>query len=186
MPLSVGSRPVSRSKRVVFLTSRSLPGRRDLFFGRLLLYVAKYVKTKRRIRLVGFGASGLSRAVPLLYRPNTGTGFRGKCRRFGFDVHQSVSLVVFRAGSRVIRVRRLEIDLQKKAKNRPVESSILTHCPRCGHQKIETMPTTACQFFYECENCNALLKPKPGDCCVFCSYGTVKCPPIQASDKNCC
>jgi hypothetical protein len=48
------------------------------------------------------------------------------------------------------------------------------------------MPTTACQFFYECENCNALLKPKPGDCCVFCSYGTVKCPPIQASDKNCC
>jgi hypothetical protein len=63
--------------------------------------------------------------------------------------------------------------------------SLLT-CPRCGHQKIETMPTNACQFFYECENCNALLKPKPGDCCVFCSYGTVKCPPVQAGDKNCC
>ncbi len=44
-------------------------------------------------------------------------------------------------------------------------------CPMCGHQAIETMPTDACQFFYMCKGCNALLKPLPGDCCVFCSYG---------------
>jgi hypothetical protein len=25
----------------------------------------------------------------------------------------------------------------------------------------------------------AQLRPKPGDCCVFCSFGSVKCPPIQ-------
>lgn len=56
--------------------------------------------------------------------------------------------------------------------------SILT-CPLCGHVKTETMPTDACQWFYECEGCHALLKPKPGDCCVFCSYGSVKCPPVQ-------
>jgi hypothetical protein len=37
----------------------------------------------------------------------------------------------------------------------------------------ETMPTTdACQFFYECKGCGTLLKPNPGDCCVFCSFGT--------------
>jgi hypothetical protein len=24
------------------------------------------------------------------------------------------------------------------------------------------------------------LKPKPRDCCVFCSYGSMPCPPIQA------
>ncbi len=42
------------------------------------------------------------------------------------------------------------------------------------------MPTDACVFFYMCEGCGSRLKPKPGDCCVFCSYGTVKCPPIQA------
>jgi len=24
-----------------------------------------------------------------------------------------------------------------------------------------------------------VLKPLTGDCCVFCSYGTVPCPPIQ-------
>ncbi|MCY7319120.1 MAG: hypothetical protein LH617_10425 [Ramlibacter sp.] len=63
--------------------------------------------------------------------------------------------------------------------------SILT-CPECGHVKEETMPTDACQWFYECESCKALLRPKAGDCCVFCSYGTAKCPPIQASGQSCC
>jgi hypothetical protein len=58
-------------------------------------------------------------------------------------------------------------------------------CPNCGHQKKEIMPTNACQFFYVCENCKARLKPKQGDCCVYCSYGTVKCPSIQMGD-NCC
>lgn len=52
-------------------------------------------------------------------------------------------------------------------------------CPHCGHRKIEAMPTDACQFFYECEGCRTLLRPKPGNCCVFCSYGSVPCPPIQ-------
>ena len=58
-------------------------------------------------------------------------------------------------------------------------------CPNCGHQKEETMPTDACQFFYECENCHTLLKPKQGDCCVYCSYGSMACPSIQQS-KGCC
>ena len=52
-------------------------------------------------------------------------------------------------------------------------------CPECGHSEKETMPTDACQFFYECKNCGTILKPKSGDCCVYCSYGTVPCPPIQ-------
>jgi len=62
--------------------------------------------------------------------------------------------------------------------------SVLT-CPRCGVPKSETMPVDACQFFYECSHCKELLRPLPGDCCVFCSYGSVKCPPIQA-DHPCC
>lgn len=53
-------------------------------------------------------------------------------------------------------------------------SSVLT-CPKCGNRRRETMPANACQFFYECRGCGALLRPLPGDCCVFCSYGTVKC-----------
>ena len=61
---------------------------------------------------------------------------------------------------------------------RPTLQSVLT-CPECGFRKEETMPTDACLYFYECEGCKALLSPKAGDCCVFCSYGTVKCPPLQ-------
>ena len=59
-------------------------------------------------------------------------------------------------------------------------------CPECGHRKKETMPTDACQFFYECEGCAKLLKPLSGDCCVFCSYGSVACPPIQENKSLCC
>ena len=58
-------------------------------------------------------------------------------------------------------------------------------CPNCGNKKVEEMPTNACQFLYECENCKAVLKPNEGDCCVYCSYGTVPCPPIQ-QNKSCC
>jgi hypothetical protein len=53
-------------------------------------------------------------------------------------------------------------------------------CPECGHRSEETMPTDACTYYYECEGCKSLLKPLAGDCCVFCSYGSVPCPPIQA------
>lgn len=66
-----------------------------------------------------------------------------------------------------------------------VELRSTIKCPHCGHEKAEEMPTNACQFFYECEGCLELLRPLPGDCCVFCSYGSVKCPPIQLGD-GCC
>ncbi|WP_300165680.1 GDCCVxC domain-containing (seleno)protein [Bradyrhizobium sp.] len=61
-------------------------------------------------------------------------------------------------------------------------------CPHCGHREAETMLTDACLFFYDCKTCGARMKPKPGDCCVFCSYGTVPCPPVQASrgTSTCC
>ncbi|MDD4971030.1 MAG: GDCCVxC domain-containing (seleno)protein [Paludibacter sp.] len=64
--------------------------------------------------------------------------------------------------------------------------SVVT-CPECGHSKSETMPTETCLYYYECEHCHVVLKPKKGDCCVFCSYGTVKCPSIQEKENNeCC
>ncbi|WP_415895191.1 GDCCVxC domain-containing (seleno)protein [Providencia huaxiensis] len=52
-------------------------------------------------------------------------------------------------------------------------------CPECHFKQVEKMSTDACQWFYECKHCGVLLKPLKGDCCVFCSYGSVKCPPIQ-------
>ncbi|MGE0588658.1 MAG: GDCCVxC domain-containing (seleno)protein [Cyclobacteriaceae bacterium] len=62
--------------------------------------------------------------------------------------------------------------------------SVIT-CPNCGYSKEEEMPVDACQYYYECESCGEVIKPKHGDCCAFCSYGTVKCPPVQSSNSCC-
>ncbi len=81
----------------------------------------------------------------------------------------------------------IRLDSSKKevimAKTIELKSTIT--CPKCGHKKEEIMPTDACVYFYECEGCKAKLKPLEGDCCVYCSYGTVKCPPMQAGE-HCC
>lgn len=72
----------------------------------------------------------------------------------------------------------LSIFLLWKRRFRAVLSSLLT-CPECGFQKKEDMPQDSCTYFYECTKCHVQLKPKSGDCCVFCSYGDVPCPPKQ-------
>ena len=69
-------------------------------------------------------------------------------------------------------------------RSEPILESTLT-CPHCGFVLRETMPTDACVFFHECVGCHELLRPKAGDCCVFCSYGTVRCPPMQSA-AGCC
>lgn len=66
----------------------------------------------------------------------------------------------------------------------PILESELT-CPGCGHRSRERMPTDQCRFFHECAACGLLLRPLPGHCCVFCSYGSRKCPPMQAGG-GCC
>jgi len=60
----------------------------------------------------------------------------------------------------------------------PILESTLT-CPVCGFVSVELMPTDACVFFHECAGCHTRLRAKAGDCCVFCSYGSVKCPSKQ-------
>ncbi len=73
---------------------------------------------------------------------------------------------------------------KKKPRSEAILESTIT-CPECGFQKREKMPTDACQYFWDCPKCEKKLKPKEGDCCVFCSYGSVPCPPIQLS-SGCC
>ena len=65
-----------------------------------------------------------------------------------------------------------------------VTQSVIT-CPGCGKSATEAMPLDACLYYYECTGCGQLLRPKRGDCCVFCSFGSVKCPPVQVS-SGCC
>src|SRR5262245_35168557 len=59
-----------------------------------------------------------------------------------------------------------------------LQSTIL--CPQCGYAATGAMPTNACVLVYECARCGARLQPRQGDCCVFCSYGSVPCSPGQA------
>ena len=66
----------------------------------------------------------------------------------------------------------------------PILQSVIT-CPKCGFAKSETMPVDTCQYYYECAGCGALLRANPGDCCVYCSFGSVKCPPVQARCSSC-
>ncbi len=59
-----------------------------------------------------------------------------------------------------------------------VLDSVVT-CPVCGATHQERMPEDRCVVTYTCKACGAVLRPKPGDCCIFCSYGSVPCPAIQ-------
>lgn len=52
-------------------------------------------------------------------------------------------------------------------------------CPKCGFSRAETMPTDACQYFWQCPSCRVTIRPKAGDCCVYCSYGDTGCPSRQ-------
>lgn len=60
----------------------------------------------------------------------------------------------------------------------PILNSNVT-CAKCGHINNVEMPEDHCVLIYTCPECDSVLRPKSGDCCVFCSYGDVKCPPMQ-------
>jgi hypothetical protein len=62
----------------------------------------------------------------------------------------------------------------------PITTSTLT-CPECAGASEKQMATDSCEVVYLCRHCATMLRPKPGDCCVYCSFGTVPCPPIQES-----
>ena len=61
-----------------------------------------------------------------------------------------------------------------------IKTEAVLTCPQCGAGQKVKMPTDACQHFYKCMKCEEVLKPKEGDCCVFCSYADSKCPSKQA------
>ena len=52
-------------------------------------------------------------------------------------------------------------------------------CPSCGLATVEIMPLDRCVYFYDCKGCGNVLTTKPGDCCVYCSYGDKNCPFVQ-------
>jgi hypothetical protein len=67
---------------------------------------------------------------------------------------------------------------------KPITQANLT-CPECGTVTLQEMPLDACVIVFDCPRCEARVRPAPGDCCVFCSYADVDCPPIQL-ERRCC
>ncbi|MBL8616290.1 MAG: MerC domain-containing protein [Deltaproteobacteria bacterium] len=107
---------------------------------------------------------------------------------YGFNVSLSQVLVFCSLGGLVLAAVWNTIEGRRCSTCVPqssAENQSTITCPSCGHQRTETMPTDSCLVFYECTACKAMLRPKPGDCCVFCTYGTVKCPPKQAEACAC-
>ncbi len=64
-----------------------------------------------------------------------------------------------------------------------VEMTSTIACPACGHCHEEVMAEDAVQAFYKCKGCGLVMTPKRGKCCVFCSYGSVKCPDAQRYER---
>ncbi len=58
-------------------------------------------------------------------------------------------------------------------------------CPHCGHRSAELMVVDVCLLFYRCKGCGVLMRPPQGGCCVFCTYGSERCPPVQKG-RGCC
>lgn len=58
-----------------------------------------------------------------------------------------------------------------------IDTATLT-CPHCGRTERMEMPTDACIFFQSCAGCGVLLRPKPGECCVF-RMADIPCPPVR-------
>ena len=61
----------------------------------------------------------------------------------------------------------------------PVVLETTIVCPECSRSELETMSAESRRSFYSCSGCGAILKPKPRDCCVYCSHSTVPCPSFQ-------
>ncbi len=58
--------------------------------------------------------------------------------------------------------------------------SVVT-CPHCQAFELVEIPTGFSQHLYRCPSCLVILKPKSGDCCIFCSFGSHDC---ASSEKN--
>lgn len=58
------------------------------------------------------------------------------------------------------------------------------YCPHCAGASTWRMPGNACQWRVVCPLCGRDIITLPGKCCVFCSYGSVPCPPVQQEGRG--
>jgi hypothetical protein len=66
-----------------------------------------------------------------------------------------------------------------------VEVTSIITWPECGAATEAEIPIDWCTVFWNCPACDATLRPDSGDCRVFCSHGSVPCPPVQVDECGC-
>jgi hypothetical protein len=49
---------------------------------------------------------------------------------------------------------------------------------------VGTAHAVWCLLAYTCPACGEVLRPAEEGCCIFCTYGSVPCPPIQARRRG--
>ena len=102
-------------------------------------------------------------------------------KKYGYEVYTK-----YIGAERAEKVRNYFIEYQKKiikekscCKKEDMQLTSEITCPYCKHKKTETLPVDVCLLKYTCENCKKEIAAKDGDCCVFCSYASAKCPSKQ-------
>ncbi|WP_305848976.1 GDCCVxC domain-containing (seleno)protein [Polynucleobacter sp. MG-6-Vaara-E2] len=63
--------------------------------------------------------------------------------------------------------------------NNYLESTVT--CPHCEASETLLLQSGSTHHFYRCRSCSAILKPKSGDCCILCSFGSSDC---SAPEQN--
>jgi hypothetical protein len=129
--------------------------------------------------------------TPALREPSPQRGDRQFMRRerrsrqdrssalYAFDISGWGAIWGNREGGRTSQVQHE----RRGSRNALLASCALTETKDSGSPALriragEIMPKDACQMFYDCTGCEAMLRQKGGDCCVFCSYRSVPGPPI--------
>lgn len=89
--------------------------------------------------------------------------------------------------ARQLRVRGLRHGRTQSLRCTVVPSAIDYDLPEPGgHTQDLMLPTDSCFMFHQRADCNALVICKLGDCRLFCSPGSVKCPPKQVKGASYC
>jgi hypothetical protein len=57
-------------------------------------------------------------------------------------------------------------------------------CPVCKTKVREVMCSETVKVIYHCPACLAWVSPKKGDHCIYDSYGSAKCPPVQVKQRR--
>ena len=80
--------------------------------------------------------------------------------------------------------RAFAVKKQPKLKWDGIVDDCVVTCPVCKTQVQEKMTSETPKLIYHCPVCKTWLSPKKNDHCIYDSYGSVKCPPIQVKTKR--